>query len=260
MISWVEEIGQIESITRLDHTVARLEIIAPTAASSLHPGQFIMMRPVQASFLPRAMAPFRWDEATGRLTVFIRVLGPGTQAMAQLNPGDEVMIVGPLGRKLELGQGPWALIGRGVGTTPLWHIARALHEQHEDIRIYLSSRNTHLLLEPQSFEKFGTVYCHTDQDDPSGRITQLFSEHLTRGWRPRQVMVSGSRRLHRDVAYAQKQWSFSASVFVEEKMACGIGWCKGCATGQKWRLLCTEGPTIPLQEVIDDYEFDQTAN
>lgn len=250
MTAWVEESGHIDTIEILDASVVRMDVIAPTVAQSLQPGQFIMVRPPSAPWLPRAMAPFRWDSMTGRLTLYIRILGLGTQMLSQLHVHDPIVITGPLGQPLLLGRGPWALIGRGVGATPLWPIAQALSQRGEEVRVYLSARTPQVLLEPADFKKWGQVYCHTDSTDPHGRITQIFATHLKAGWRPQQVLVSGARRLQEDVWRAAQQWPFHAAVFVEEKMACGVGWCKGCAFGPRRQLLCVDGPALPLDEVM----------
>ncbi|HED23665.1 MAG TPA: dihydroorotate dehydrogenase electron transfer subunit, partial [Firmicutes bacterium] len=43
-----------------------------------------------------------------------------------------------------------------------------------------------------------------------------------------------------------------AWVSLEEKMACGIGACRGCAVMTKsgYRRVCSDGPVFPVEEVF----------
>ena len=250
MTSWVEDHGSIEAISPVDATVIRLDIRAPGVTRSIRPGQFVMLRPTESPWLPRAMAPVNWNKTQGVLSFYVRILGPGTQFFRHLTPGASVLVTGPLGQPILLDHGPWALIGRGVGATPLLPIAQVLAQQGEEVRTYLSARTRNLVIEPHAFESSGSVYLHTDATHLGGLVTDSFVAHLQAGWRPRQVLVSGSHRLRQVVWEQSHRWSFHAAVFVEEKMACGLGWCKGCAIGRHWQLLCIEGPTLSLDEVM----------
>ncbi|MCY0908267.1 MAG: FAD-binding oxidoreductase [Sulfobacillus thermotolerans] len=246
-MSWVREMATVSSCVHLDDTVARLEIDSPEVARAMKPGQFVMVRPEQSSLLPRAMAPSEWDPEKGRVILYIRIVGPGTQALSALQPGDRLMVIGPLGTPVWPEEGAWALLGRGVGITPLLPMAKELGRRGHDVRIYLSARAQHLLLEADAFAEMGPVTCHVDGQGASS-VSLAFIKDLQDGYRPRRVLVCGSRRLTAQVAAWQGVYGYEASVFLEEKMACGIGWCKGCATGPEWHLLCVDGPTRPIEE------------
>ncbi len=99
------------------------------------PGQFHMLAAAERwgggagerPFLPRAFSVLRAPRP-GRLEFLLEVVGPGTARLAELGPGDGVLLLGPLG----VGFAPPAagrsalLVGGGVGIAPLaiWQDAR----------------------------------------------------------------------------------------------------------------------------------------
>ncbi len=248
---WIVESCPVRQNQPVHDDVWRLLLEAPQIARAARPGQFVMV--VAGSgypFLPRAMAPMRFG-SDGVLEIYYRIVGDGTKQMARAREGERLDVIGPLGT-------PWsspagssvALVGRGVGITPLYPIAENVVRLGGTIRTYLSARAPDLLLGQERFLALGPVYTHHDQRDPNTLITDQLEQHLAHGFNPKMVVVSGAHRLLQAVYRLQQRYGFDAKAFVEEKMACGIGWCKGCAIGREWHLICTDGPALPLQEVI----------
>ncbi|MBO0872611.1 MAG: dihydroorotate oxidase electron transfer subunit, partial [Pseudonocardia sp.] len=59
----------------------------------------------------------------------------------------------------------------------------------------------------------------------------------------------GSERLARLAAELGGRWRASVQVCLEAHMACGLGYCHGCATstgGGPPRLVCRDGPVFRL--------------
>ena len=105
-------------------TVATVEIGRRARA-----GQFAQIRvPGDAVFLPR---PFSFLAAAEDHCQFLsRAVGPGTRALAQVAPGTELELLGPLGQGFDLtaatAAGAVVLVGGGVGVPPLVHAAAEL--------------------------------------------------------------------------------------------------------------------------------------
>src|ERR671914_2347123 len=87
------------------------------------PGQFYMLAAAERwggggderPYLPRAFSHARARE--GRLSFLLEAIGPGTERLAELRPGEGLHLVGPLGvgwRPAEAGTRP-LLVGGGVG-------------------------------------------------------------------------------------------------------------------------------------------------
>src|SRR5262245_57333657 len=87
------------------------------------PGQFFMLTP-PGRLLPRPMslclAP------PDELAFLVDPIGPGTRALCALRPGDELGVLGPLGRGFDLDVDRPLLVGGGIGIAPLPYLSETL--------------------------------------------------------------------------------------------------------------------------------------
>ncbi len=236
--------------------LGRMVVEAPEVTRATRPGQFIMVRTWEGEpFLPRAMAPLTYDVASGRMEIFYKIKGPGTQAMAESRPGAAAHITGPLGQPvLERFDGRnVALVGRGVGITPLLPLAKHIVAIGGSVHVYLSARTRAYLFGFDEFASLGPVYAQVDDERTRGElVTDALAEYC-RSHRVNGAYVCGSWRLTRAVDGLATSNGFPGYVFLESKMGCGVGYCKGCPVvlrnGGGYRLVCTEGPIFPSREV-----------
>ena len=88
------------------------------------PGQFFMLE-APGRVLPRPMslclAP------PGELAFLFEPIGPGTRALAALEPGDDLAVLGPLGNGFRLDVERPLLVGGGIGIAPLPYLSEALN-------------------------------------------------------------------------------------------------------------------------------------
>ena len=101
-----------------------LVLEAPQMASGLVPGQFVHVRvpALEDSALRRPFSVF--DAADGRVTLLYKVVGRGTQALGGVRAGDDVSVLGPLGRGFPLAcEGVPLFVGGGYGVAPLHFLA-----------------------------------------------------------------------------------------------------------------------------------------
>jgi NAD(P)H-flavin reductase len=219
---------------RAPHRVTATEQVGPytllrVARGSVDPGvpgQLFMLE-APGRLLPRPMslclAP------PGELGFLIDPVGPGTRAICALEPGDELRILGPLGRGFRLDLERPLLVGGGVGVAPLPYLSEALGHPpavlgfrsawHAEAAALVP--NAEVVLEPRL-------------------VTELID--AGDGRRGRDVLACGPEPMlvavGRLVPGAQLAW--------EAPMACGYGACYGCAVeiGGEWKRLCVEGPVL----------------
>jgi dihydroorotate dehydrogenase electron transfer subunit len=185
------------------------------------PGQFFMLE-APGRVLPRPMslclAP------PGELGFLFDAIGPGTRALAELEPGDELGILGPLGNGFDLDVDAPVLVGGGIGIAPL---------------PYLSER----LGGPPAVLGFRTAH-HAEAAElvPNAEVViepTLVTEALPSG---RDILACGPEPMLEALAAidpgAQLAW--------EAPMACGYGACYGCVVqiGGRYKRLCVEGPVL----------------
>jgi NAD(P)H-flavin reductase len=201
------------------------------------PGQFFMLE-APGRLLPRPMslcvAPRR------ELGFLIDPIGPGTAALAALEPGDAIHVLGPLGNGFRLDVDRPLLVGGGIGIAPLPYLSQQLgsppavlgfrSEWHAEAAALVP--NAEVAIEPTLVTEliepgFDVLAC-----GPEPMLEEvLMSTERDRSDRPVPGSVSG----HRSVQLA---W--------EAPMACGYGACYGCAVeiDGEWKRLCVEGPVL----------------
>jgi NAD(P)H-flavin reductase len=185
------------------------------------PGQFFMLE-APGRILPRPMslclAP------PGELGFLFEPVGPGTRSLAALAPGDELAILGPLGRGFRLDVERPLLVGGGIGIAPLPYLSAAL-----------SAPPTVVGFRSSLHAEAASLLPHADVVvDPT-----LVTDVLPVGY---DVLACGPEPMLKAVGAiapgAQLAW--------EAAMACGYGACYGCAVEIDgcYKRLCVEGPVL----------------
>jgi dihydroorotate dehydrogenase electron transfer subunit len=185
------------------------------------PGQFFMLE-APGRVLPRPMSLCLAPR--GELAFLLDPIGPGTQALAALVPGEAIHVFGPLGNGFRLDVPRPLLVGGGIGVAPFPYLSEAL----EHPPAVLGFRSEH------HAEAAALVPNAEVVIDP-----MLVTDVLPVG---RDVLACGPEPMLEAVRAvvpdAQLAW--------EAPMACGYGACYGCVVEIDGGLkrLCVEGPVL----------------
>jgi NAD(P)H-flavin reductase len=188
------------------------------------PGQFFMLE-APGRVLPR---PFSLCLAPrGELAFLVEPVGPGTRALAALEPGAAIAVFGPLGRGFRLDVRRPLLVGGGIGIAPLPYLSEALEQPPAVLGFRSEHHAEAAALVPNADVVIDPVLV-TDAIDTQREV-------LACGPEPMLVAV---RAL---CPGAQLAW--------EAPMACGYGGCYGCVVEIDGVLqrLCVEGPVLAAQ-------------
>jgi NAD(P)H-flavin reductase len=186
------------------------------------PGQFFMLE-APGRVLPRPMSVCRATAA--ELAFLIDPIGPGTRALCELERGDELPVLGPLGNGFDLTVERPLLVGGGIGIAPLPYLSQRLGGPPTILGFRTEWHAEAAALVPNAQVCIEPTY-----------VTELLPEGsldvLACGPEP---MLAALRAL---VPTAQLAW--------EAPMACGYGACYGCAVELDGELkrLCVEGPVL----------------
>ncbi|MFJ3278457.1 iron-sulfur cluster-binding protein [Streptomyces halstedii] len=231
---------------------------APTIAATAQAGQFVMLTVArdnqQAPVLPRPMAIYRRDARAGTVEVVYGVVGDGTRQLTTFRPGERMLVVGPLGQGFALAPAARRilLVGRGIGTCSLTTVAQDLAGTSTEILAVASGRDATSVIGGPLYRGYGarTVHEVTDADGTSdiGTLRGMLTSDLD-GDPPQQIMTCGSERLAHLCRELGDRWRADVQVSLEAHMACGIGYCHGCATGtrsgpEESPLICKDGPVF----------------
>ena len=94
------ELCEVRSQREISSGIFDLRIMAPVAAESAVPGQFVnLYTDDSAKLLPRPVSICEIDRGHGELRLVYRVSGEktGTRQFAALRAGDAIRVLGPLG-------------------------------------------------------------------------------------------------------------------------------------------------------------------
>jgi dihydroorotate dehydrogenase electron transfer subunit len=247
-------------------------------------GQFYMLatenhweQQAQRPFLPRALsvadaAPAltsslladsaKKDEVSGvRLDFLIEGIGPGTDRLAELEPGEGVWVNGPLGnsfsspRELSPGAAGAILVGGGIGIAPLALLRREFAAKNVPTRVLLGFRD-----EAHSGgldDLFSCCEVRLASDDGHighrGFVTGLLETMLEGDDAGSAAVYScGPPQMLEAVREMCSNRGVVCELAMESPMACGYGACFGCAVpkpGGGYLRLCVDGPVVRADQV-----------
>jgi len=132
----------VHSVSRLTPTIVEVVLHAPAAARAFKPGQFYRLQNFE-TFAPTvtdadggttllameglAMTGAWTDPERGLVSVIALEMGGSSDLMAQMQPGERVVLMGPTGMPTEIHENSTvALVGGGLGNAVLFSIGAAL--------------------------------------------------------------------------------------------------------------------------------------
>jgi dihydroorotate dehydrogenase electron transfer subunit len=230
------------------------------------PGQFYMLAAEShweqsggRPYLPRAFSVADADPVDGgaRLDFLIEGIGPGTDRLCELEPGERVWVNGPLGnsfappRELSPGAAGAILVGGGIGIAPLALLRRRFAAANVPARVLLGFRD-----EAHSGgldDLFACCEVALASDDGHighhGYVTDLLGAMLAGDDAgSAAVYACGPPPMLDAVAALCGERGVACELAMESPMACGYGACFGCAVpnpgGEGYIRLCVDGPVI----------------
>lgn len=256
--------AELRGLERITDSILQLNFSAPEITQFARPGQFVMLRCGNGND-PLLRRPFSIHRisSNGLLQLLIRVVGKGTNWLAELRVGKRVSMLGPLGNGFDLSlideHSPFvAVVGGGMGVAPLLFLADqlALHNHTKQTEIILGARIQAELLCLTGFRELGfTVQCITDDGSSGERgfVSDILHRNLTASHRA-VVFSCGPVPMLKAVSTLCELYSATCQVSLETHMACGISACLGCALPAKnaqkeFVHVCKDGPVFNSREI-----------
>jgi dihydroorotate dehydrogenase electron transfer subunit len=248
---------RLAAVTEVERLGAYVVITAADADGppDPRPGQFYMLSTSERwgggaderPYLPRAFSYARARE--GRLSFLLEAIGPGTERLAKLKPGEGLELVGPLGigfRPPEGGTSP-LLVGGGIGSAPLlcWQ-----DELGPGARVLLGFRSAAHAEAASLFAGEPRIATDDGSAGRHGLVTELLREELDSD-AGATVYACGPPAMLEAVRAFCAERDVPAQLALESGMACGFGACFGCVvpTRSGYVRLCVDGPVLAAGEL-----------
>lgn len=255
--------AQVLDIFEVTEGIYELELQAPAVVEQARPGQFAMLRPGNGGkpYLARPMGIYDVNPKRSSISILFEVHGAGTQAMAQMQPGNAVDLLAPLGNGFTVAEDTRRalVIGGGIGVAPLYPLLCQLRRQDVETEIMLGAQCGERMLGLERLVPLGMVtrlYTDNGTMGKQGYPTDDLPEVLRYG-RFDQVFCCGPMPLMRGVARICGDYRTPCQVSLEERMGCGFGICVCCVVDVRdaegniaKKRVCYDGPVFDGQEVV----------
>ena len=193
-------------------------------------------------FLPRAFSVAR-RHAGGTLDFLLEAVGPGTERLAELGPGDGLWVLGPLGR----GSGSRATAAARSSPAAGWgsHRSRSSRTRSATARSSLLGFRDGAHVPGAELLRGARLATDDGSAGHQGFVTDLLAAELGRDPHA-EVFACGPPPMLEAVRALCARLACPAQLALESGMACGFGGCFGCVVPTRDGLvrLCLDGPVL----------------
>lgn len=226
--------------------IFQLVVDAPELAEQSRAGQFVQVKISDEFTLRRPLGIA--SARGGKVKIFYRLVGRGTEALSTRQAGERLNILGALGNGFTPRDGKSLLVGGGMGLAPLLCAAEQFNSDvliggrtKDEVNFWINEFRPHV----------AKIFITTD-DGSAGRcgfVTDLLPEVLA-AENYSAVLTCGPEIMMRGVARLAKD--LPCEVSFERRMACGLGACLSCSidTVDGRRKVCKDGPVFDARAVF----------
>jgi len=246
---------KVVSVERIHERYVLLKLTDSQPLPEMLPGQFVEVRVDGTShtFLRRPISINYVDRDRNELWLLVATVGDGTRRMAEMQPGELLNCVLPLGNGFTPAKSgeKVLLVGGGVGVAPLLYMGAEMQKAGIEPTFLLGARSAKDLLMLPLFKRYGRVFMTTEDgsEGEKGFVTNhslLQQEHFDR------ISTCGPTPMMKAVARYARQAGIDCEVSLENLMACGVGACLCCVekTTEGNLCVCKEGPVFNVNRLL----------
>lgn len=239
-----QDIFTVKNNEKIAKNVYKMSLLGNT--DGIKAGQFVNIK-LDGFYLRRPISVCDCED--GLLTIIYKVVGGGTQAMAQMGYGTQLDVLTALGNGYDLSvqtEKP-LLLGGGAGVPPMYKLAKELIKAGKEVSVVLGFNTKEEVFFEDEFKKIGANVTVTTADGSCG--VKGFVTDVMKDVSYDYFFCCGPEPMLKAVYSASNtsgQFSF------EERMGCGFGVCMGCSCKTKYgsKRICKDGPVLVKEEII----------
>lgn len=229
-------------------------------ASAAQPGQFIHIRIPHAEIMA-LRRPFSIYRAEGdTVSIIYKQVGRGTAALGMVAGGEEVSLLGPLGRGFPCGRtdGSPVLVAGGYGVAPLYFLAARMEKKGI---LFVGGAGKADILCLDAFEALGWEVRVTTEDGSMGEtglvtdaLDRWLAEHPDAG---PEFYACGPDGMLKALGDRAEKGGWTAWLSLDKHMGCGVGACLACVQkireddgSERWGRVCSDGPVFESRQIV----------
>ncbi len=223
----------------------------PSTLPEIEAGQFVEVEiPGNKNvMLRRPISIHDVDIEKNQLTILVQVVGKGTKTLSQMEVGETLNLVYPLGRGFSQEGKNVLLVGGGAGIAPMLHLSKCLSDKGTHCTILLGGRSAAMIPVQDEFRPYGDVYFATE--DGSLGEKGLVTQHSIFDAKYDHIYTCGPTPMMKAVAHHAMEKCIECEVSLENMMACGVGACLCCVVDSDdgHKCVCKEGPVFNIKNL-----------
>jgi ferredoxin--NADP+ reductase len=239
--------SKILSMRELVPTIFEAVVSAPDIARKAKAGEFLVVMPDEkGERIPLTIADF--DREKGTITIVFMAVGTSTHKLAKMKAGDSYYaFVGPLGHPSEIkNHGTVVMVAGGVGTAPIYPIARELKKAGNKVISIQGARTKELLFWDDKLASVSDEHIITTDDGTFGRkglVTEPLKEICERE-KVGIVYAIGPVPMMKFCSLTTKPFGVKTIVSLNSIMIDATGMCGGCRVNvnNETKFTCVDGP------------------
>ncbi len=247
-------------------------------------GQFVQVRvdDAQHTYLRRPISIHDVDYQNRTITLLVQRVGEGTNKMSDIEIGDTLNIIYPLGNGFTIpvetqniasvetqniasvpemqniasvpemqNVASVLLIGGGIGIAPLYYLGKMLKEKGVKFKFLLGGRSKSDLIMLDEFASVGEVLITTN-DGTLGEQGFVTQHSVWQKERFDMIYTCGPKPMMMAVTKIARENNIECEVSLENLMACGLGACLCCVenTIEGNVCVCKEGPVMNINKLL----------
>lgn len=220
------------------------------------PGQFINIK-LTGFYLRRPISVSDYDSEG--LTIIYKVVGNGTDLLSTMKSGEKLMCLMGLGNGFDTAAcgDHVLLVGGGVGTPPMYGLAKELLKQGKRVSVVLGFNSKTDVFYDNEFRALereipgSSVEVRVSTVDGSYGTKGFVTDCLTGFDEVTDYCACGPMPMLKAL-YRYYDQKITGQLSFEERMGCGFGACVGCSisTNSGFKKVCKDGPVFLSEDVI----------
>ncbi len=254
---------------KLNEKFYHLSFRSAKIARSISCGQFLFVK-VSNTHDPLLRRPLSvaWVFG-GQINIVYKVVGRGTALLAGKNEGDKLNVMGPLGKgfthpfpEVNFNKASSCsfnddrkiiLVAGGIGIASLISLTKMCVRKNVHLFYGVRTKKEFLSERFLSINRKNITYATEDGSRGyKGFVTEVLEKYLKKSSNKKNyIYTCGPLEMLRNVVVLANKYNVDGEANLEERMACGVGACLGCATetAHGVKMVCKDGPVFSFSDL-----------